>query len=76
MSVRFDTSGRRLLSLGRREDPVLYDIYNTHGEEAIRLASPGYSNACTMKTCCFAGARDEFALSGSDGTFELVLLTG
>ena len=66
MSVRFDSSGRRLLVLGRRQDPVVYDIYNSNINK-IRLCNPGYLNACTMKTCTFAGDNDEFAVSGSDG---------
>ncbi len=63
MSVRFNSSGDRLLCLSRREPPKVYQLY---GEGEIQLRAEGYNNACTMKSCCFAGDRDEYAISGSD----------
>ena len=63
MSVRFSSSGDRLLCLRRREPPKIYNLF---GDGDIQLRAEGYNNACTMKSCCFAGDRDEFALSGSD----------
>ena len=63
MSVRFNSLGDRLLCLRRREPPKVYHLYRD-GE--IQLRAEGYNNACTMKSCCFAGDRDEYAISGSD----------
>jgi WD repeat-containing protein 22 len=28
--------------------------------------APTYYNSCTMKSCCFAGDRDQFVVCGSD----------
>lgn len=63
MSVRFNSLGDRLLCLRRRDPPK---IYHLHHDGDVQLLSEGYSNACTMKSCCFAGDRDQFAVSGSD----------
>lgn len=63
MSARFNSTGDKLLCLRRREGPIIYD---TCTERAAHLNSEGYSNACTMKSCCFAGPNDEWAVSGSD----------
>lgn len=64
MSVRFSSSGDRLLGLRRRLSPVLYEI---HSElPAMQFYSDNYYNSCTMKSCSFAGSRDQYVLSGSD----------
>ncbi|KZS20357.1 Serine/threonine-protein phosphatase [Daphnia magna] len=63
MSVRFNSLGDKLLCIRRREPPKVYHLYR---DEDIQLRADGYSNACTMKSCCFAGDRDEFAIAGSD----------
>lgn len=63
MSVRFDYTGNRLLCLQRREPPKIFHLYH---DGNIQLNAEGYNNACTMKSCCFAGDRDQFAVSGSD----------
>lgn len=63
MSARFNSTGDKLLCLRRREPPI---VYSTLTDEEIELHSDGYSNACTMKSCCFAGYKDEWAVSGSD----------
>ena len=41
-------------------------MYHLYREGEIQLRAEGYNNACTMKSCCFAGDRDEYAISGSD----------
>ena len=63
MSARFNSVGDQLLILRRREPPKVYHLYR---EGEIQLRAEGYNNACTMKSCCFAGDRDEYAISGSD----------
>ncbi len=64
MSVRFDSSGARLLALRRRLPPALYDLHSPVAR--CQFDHPGYYNSCTMKSCCFAGMDDEFVMSGSD----------
>ncbi|XP_069588405.1 DDB1- and CUL4-associated factor 5 [Ranitomeya imitator] len=64
MSVRFNSSGTRLLALRRRLPPVLYDIHSRL--PIFQFDNQGYFNSCTMKSCCFAGDRDQYILSGSD----------
>nr|XP_032830064.1 DDB1- and CUL4-associated factor 5 [Petromyzon marinus] len=64
MSVRFDASGGRLVALRRRLPPVLFDV--RHTRPLCHFQHPGYYNSCTMKSCCFAGDRDQYVLSGSD----------
>lgn len=64
MSVRFNSTGTHLLALRRRLPPVLYDV--STGHTAAEFDHPEYYNSCTMKSCCFAGERDQYVLSGSD----------
>ncbi|XP_069494692.1 DDB1- and CUL4-associated factor 5 isoform X2 [Ambystoma mexicanum] len=64
MSVRFNSSGTQLLALRRRLPPVLYDIHSRL--PVFQFDNQGYFNSCTMKSCCFAGDRDQYVLSGSD----------
>ncbi|MEE6491833.1 hypothetical protein FKM82_016395 [Ascaphus truei] len=64
MSVRFNSTGTRLLALRRRLPPVLYDIHSRL--PIFQFDNQGYFNSCTMKSCCFAGDRDQYILSGSD----------
>lgn len=64
MSVRFNGDGSLLLTLRRRQAPALYRLDAPH--PVARFDHWGYYNSCTMKSCCFAGHRDEFILSGSD----------
>ena len=33
---------------------------------SAQFDNPLYYNSCTMKSCCFAGSRDQYVLSGSD----------
>lgn len=64
MSARFDGSGRRILALRRRQPPV---VFRTESRDpAWEFDHPGYFNSCTMKSCSFAGAGDEYVMSGSD----------
>ncbi|XP_008938239.1 PREDICTED: DDB1- and CUL4-associated factor 5 [Merops nubicus] len=64
MSVRFNSNGTQLLALRRRLPPVLYDIHCRL--PVFQFDNQGYFNSCTMKSCCFAGDRDQYILSGSD----------
>ncbi|KAG0409936.1 hypothetical protein HPB47_012942 [Ixodes persulcatus] len=64
MSVRFNGDGSLLLALRRRQPPALYRLDASH--PVAQFDHWGYYNSCTMKSCCFAGERDEFILSGSD----------
>ncbi|KAG5672715.1 hypothetical protein PVAND_002817 [Polypedilum vanderplanki] len=64
MSVRFNTTGSLILALRRRLPPILY---STIDEVPIsQFYNQDYYNSCTMKSCTFAGAFDEYVLSGSD----------
>ncbi|KAF4528141.1 hypothetical protein B566_EDAN011157 [Ephemera danica] len=64
MSVRFNQRGSHILALRRRLPPVLY---HTHSPRVCaQFDHAGYYNSCTMKSCSFAGAQDEYVLSGSD----------
>lgn len=64
MSVCINKMGNRLLALRRRLPAVLYDIKNT--SPLCEFDHAGYYNSCTMKSCSFAGDRDQYVLSGSD----------
>ncbi|KAK3093824.1 hypothetical protein FSP39_020659 [Pinctada imbricata] len=64
MSVRISRSGNQLIALRRRLPPVLYNI---HSSPAVcEFDHDGYFNSCTMKSCSFAGDKDQYVLSGSD----------
>jgi hypothetical protein len=60
MSVRISSDGRRVLALRRRLPPVLYNLHSR--EPLCQFDHPGYYNSCTMKSCCFAGEKDEVCL--------------
>ncbi|XP_052105470.1 DDB1- and CUL4-associated factor 5-like [Mytilus californianus] len=64
MSVCVSKMGDRLLALRRRLPPVLYDIKSPF--PLCEFDHAGYYNSCTMKSCSFAGDRDQYVLSGSD----------
>ena len=64
MNVRWDQTGTRILALRRRQTPVLYE-YN-QPKHIVQFFHEDYYNSCTMKSCCFAGLKDEYVLSGSD----------
>ncbi|KAL3874283.1 hypothetical protein ACJMK2_037322 [Sinanodonta woodiana] len=64
MSVRINQSGDQIIALRRRLPPVLYKINSPL--TACEFDHSGYYNSCTMKSCCFAGDKDQYILSGSD----------
>lgn len=64
MSVRFNSNGSLLLALRRRLPPILYSTIDQ--EPICQFYNQDYYNSCTMKSCTFAGAFDEYVLSGSD----------
>ncbi|XP_034433217.1 DDB1- and CUL4-associated factor 5 isoform X1 [Hippoglossus hippoglossus] len=64
MSVRFNSTGTQLLALRRRLPPVLYELHSRL--PSYQFDNQGYFNSCTMKSCCFAGDKDQYILSGSD----------
>ncbi|XP_078590919.1 uncharacterized protein LOC144870514 [Branchiostoma floridae x Branchiostoma japonicum] len=70
MSVKFNALGTQVMGLRRRLPPVLYNLHSDVA--ACQFDHPGYYNSCTMKSCCFAGDRDQYLLSGSDD-FNLYL---
>ena len=77
-SVQFDRSGRRLLCLRRRQNPILYDLQAQDEElmNGITLPSPSCANNFpTAQRCTFAGSDDQFAVCGSDGQFFLLCFT-
>lgn len=57
MSVRFNSAGTHLLALRRRLPPVLYELHSRL--PSFQFDNQGYFNSCTMKSCCFAGDRDQ-----------------
>eukprot|EP00118_Oscarella_pearsei_P011064 m.71347 g.71347 ORF g.71347 m.71347 type:complete len:349 (+) comp35739_c0_seq2:681-1727(+) len=64
MSVTFNQAGTELLVLRRRLPPVLYNVFEPL--PACQFLHEGYLNACTMKSGCFAGDKDQYVVSGSD----------
>lgn len=57
MSVRFNSTGTQLLALRRRLPPVLYELHSRL--PSYQFDNQGYFNSCTMKSCCFAGDKDQ-----------------
>ncbi|CAH0594333.1 unnamed protein product [Chrysodeixis includens] len=64
MSVRFNSTGTQILALRRRQVPILYAVHSP--SPIAEFFHQDYYNSCTMKSCSFAGERDQFVLSGSD----------
>ena len=64
MSVRFNQLGTRLVALRRRLPPVVYNVHSSAA--AVQFNHSGYYNSCTMKSCTFAGDKDQ--VSGSSDT--------
>jgi len=64
MYARFDGEGKHVLVIRRRLPPALYDIAKSNTQ--CQFDHPGYYNSCTLKSCCFAGADDEYVVAGSD----------
>ncbi|XP_064427305.1 DDB1- and CUL4-associated factor 5 isoform X2 [Mirounga angustirostris] len=70
MSVRFNSNGTQLLALRRRLPPVLYDIHSRL--PVFQFDNQGYFNSCTMKSCCFAGDRDQNSRSLMELKWQVV----
>lgn len=64
MGLKWNTTGDMITALCRRLPPLLYHM--DHSSPITEFHHPGYSNVCTMKSNCFAGAKDQFVVSGSD----------
>ncbi|XP_077494172.1 DDB1- and CUL4-associated factor 5 [Amblyomma americanum] len=64
MSVRFNRRGSHVLALRRRRPPAVFRVESSR--PLVQVDHAGYHNSCTMKSCCFAGQRDEYVMSGSD----------
>ncbi|XP_015788187.1 DDB1- and CUL4-associated factor 5-like [Tetranychus urticae] len=64
MSVRFNSNGSKIVALRRRLPVILYNTLSPH--PIAEFDDKDYYNSCTMKSCCFAGSKDEYILSGSD----------
>lgn len=64
MSARFNKTGNQLLCLRRRQPMALFNI--NQSTSIAEFDCEGYSNSCTMKSCCFAGDKDQYIVSGSD----------
>ena len=57
MSVRINKMGTQIIALRRRMPPVLYNIESPAAQ--FQFDHQGYYNSCTMKSCCFAGDKDQ-----------------
>lgn len=64
MSVRFNSTGTQLLALRRRLPPVLYELHSRL--PSFQFDNQGYFNSCTMKSCCFAGDKDQVGRGGME----------
>ncbi|GFO48274.1 Ddb1- and cul4-associated factor 5 [Plakobranchus ocellatus] len=64
MSVCFNSLGDKIFVLRRRAGPVLYDVGKPNPIYEFDYLT--YYNACTLKSCSFAGLHDEYVMSGSD----------
>lgn len=61
-SVRINRSGDQILALRRRLPPILYSIHSN--KPLCEFDHTGYFNSCTMKSCCFAGDKDQVTVTG------------
>ena len=64
MSVSFNRYGTQLIALRNKLRPVIYETNNT--SPIFMFDAPGFSNSCTLKSCCFAGDSDQYLATGSD----------
>lgn len=64
MSVSFNKYGTQLAVLRNKLRPVVYETNNTC--PMYTLDAQGFSNSCTLKSCCFAGDKDQYFVTGSD----------
>jgi hypothetical protein len=61
MSVKFNEQGTQICALRCKSTPILYDL-----NEPVPVCvfdSETFLNACTIKSCCFAGDTDQVSLS-------------
>ena len=63
MSVRINSTGDRVIGLRRRLPPVLFHLNSP--TTMHQFDHSGYYNSCTMKSCCFAGDKDQVSASGA-----------
>ena len=61
MCAKFSPDGSKIFALGRRLNPVLYDL--AHPKALVEFDHPGYFNSCTMKSGSFG---ENYVFSGSD----------
>ena len=59
VSVRFDWSGTRLLTLQREFPPTVFNIHENRALYQLIDDTGAYSNSVTMKSGCFLGHNDE-----------------
>ena len=64
MSVKFNQIGTQLLALRSKWAPALYNL--NEPKPIIQFDHEDYLNSCTLKSCTFAGDRDQYVCSGSD----------
>jgi DDB1- and CUL4-associated factor 5 len=64
MSVRFNSNGTHIAALRSKLRPVLYALNEI--TPAYVFDHEEFNNACTLKSCCFAGDQDQYFVSGSD----------
>lgn len=57
MSLAFNQRGDRLLVIGRRMPPLVYDV--TKPRPVHEFHHAGYYSTCTIKSCCWAGPKCE-----------------
>jgi WD repeat-containing protein 22 len=57
MSVKFNQFGNQLLALRSKCAPVLYNLNET--KPIIQFDHEDFLNSCTLKSCCYAGDRDQ-----------------
>lgn len=62
MCVQFNRSGTRLAALRYNLKPVIYNVNDPNPK--VLFNHENYKNACTMKSCCFAGSQDEYFVTG------------
>lgn len=67
MCVNFNQTGDKLLALGRKLPPVLYDVRSPYPQ--LLFEGDGFYNYCTLKKCSFAGQNDQYVISGSDNFY-------
>lgn len=64
MHVRFNRLGTHLAALRAKQRPVIYELNNS--SPVCFFDDETFSNACTLKSLCFAGDSDQYLVSGSD----------